>query len=120
MSHDTNRSRGDSRRTEHRNSDGSERETRQRDRDVSATDGASRASDGRNDSRDPAAQNLGFRSYAALVAASTPIAARDGRVHLIVESHDGHWIVWREETWPEYRTFDSIHHAGRAAGEEVT
>jgi hypothetical protein len=106
MSHDTNRSSDESRRTG------------RRDPDVSRTAGAIRDGDGQPDSRDAAAQSLGFRSYVALVAASTPITARDGRVHLIVESHDGRWIVWREEAWPEYRTFDSIHHAGRAAGEE--
>jgi len=69
------------------------------------------------DPRDAAARQLGFRSYAWLVKSSTPIASRDGCIHMIVENHDGRWMVWREETWPEYRTFDSIHHAGRAADE---
>jgi hypothetical protein len=84
-------------------------------------DGATHDGDGRKsvDRRDAAARQIGFRSYEALVAASTPITGRDGRVHMIVEGTDGRWIVWLEETWPEYRSFDSIHHAGRAAGEEA-
>ena len=106
MSHDTNRSSGDARRTEGRRSDDSQEDAGSRDGDAQA------------EWRDAAAKMLGFKSYSALIAASTPITARDGRVHLIVESHDGRWIVWRAETWPEYRTFDSIHHAGRAAGED--
>jgi hypothetical protein len=83
-------------------------------------DGALQDGDGRHsDRRDEAARQIGFRNYDALVAGSTPITGRNGQVHMIVEGTDGRWIVWLEETWPEYRTFDSIHHAGRAAGEDA-
>jgi hypothetical protein len=102
MSHDPNR-----------------RDHPQNDRPAHESTTASADDDGSTASQlhDLAARRLGFLSYDALVRASTPITARDGRIHLIVEGPDGRWLVWREESWPEYRTFDSIHHAGRAAGE---
>jgi len=63
--------------------------------------------------QDMLAQRLGFKSRAALLAASTPVTAVDGTAWWATALDEHRWTVWSDDDMTTAQSFDSLEEARR-------
>lgn len=53
------------------------------------------------------AQRLGFDSYRALEAMSTPVLSENGQLRMVGSLPGGKWIIWKRGSWNWHQEFDT-------------
>ncbi|MBL8828880.1 MAG: hypothetical protein JNM18_18010 [Planctomycetaceae bacterium] len=53
------------------------------------------------------ARRLGFASYAALEAMSTPVLSDNGQLRMVGAMPSGKWIIWKRGRWNWHQEFDT-------------